>query len=710
MLLLYLITFLVAIAVTVFGVVVYVRSPQNEQHGALLALTLSIALWMSVNILSNAASLTHGESLLINKLVFVTAGLVLVTPLWFIQTLVHDQFLRRLRVLLYVLSAVPLLSGFSSLVVRDVIQVAPVTKIVFGEYALVYFMSLFVFLGLYMYALTSGLRRSKGAARSRLQVIGLSTLVAVSFALLMNGVLPYVFSSYIPSLAGPLGMSIVVVGYTYSVVKLRMFDVRLAVLRGLGYTVTLSSVFGLIAVAAAVVFRQVYGLSPYTRVTFLLFVCSSIVVGLFFRYISVYIEAVTLRLFYRNSYRTERVLSDLSRELVAASTKDTVLAAVQTQLERTVRPQHTMFIEGSDMGTEATDLRSSISLHNSGDMIDLDTPFYGELKHAQSGNCIILQLGDVRHVDMLVLGNKKNGSAYTRQDIELLRTVAKITNVALEKVRLFERTLSFNAELKAKIQAATAELETKNVRLAELLAAQDEFLSMAAHQLKPQIMAAEGFGDLLRAQLRSLPKQTSAEQLELLSLLTKSIKRIGSIMGDMVYVTHPTKAQLLVNPAHLDFYALVQREIADLAPVVEQKELVITYSTAGMQKDMYADAVKLGEAVANLLSNAVQYSAAASTISCTVEFGAEKVVFEVRDNGIGVPESSRSKLFKKYTRAPNAAAVRPTGTGVGLFVVKKIIELHHGLVYYRPGAPTGSVFGFELPYTYAESRQKVALR
>ncbi len=99
----------------------------------------------------------------------------------------------------------------------------------------------------------------------------------------------------------------------------------------------------------------------------------------------------------------------------------------------------------------------------------------------------------------------------------------------------------------------------------------------------------------------------------------------------------------------------------------------------------------------NFIDNAIFYSRPSSVVEVTLVNTGHEIRFEVRDSGIGVPVSEQHKLFTKFFRAENARRVRPDGTGIGLFMAKKVITAHGGSMIFSSKEGQGSTFGFVLP-------------
>lgn len=99
----------------------------------------------------------------------------------------------------------------------------------------------------------------------------------------------------------------------------------------------------------------------------------------------------------------------------------------------------------------------------------------------------------------------------------------------------------------------------------------------------------------------------------------------------------------------------------------------------------------------NFADNAIYYSRDNSAVNIKLSVEANNAVFTVKDTGIGVPKSERDNLFGKFYRATNARKKRPDGTGVGLYLAKKVVDAHEGELIFESVEDKGSIFGFKLP-------------
>jgi two-component system sensor histidine kinase SenX3 len=140
---------------------------------------------------------------------------------------------------------------------------------------------------------------------------------------------------------------------------------------------------------------------------------------------------------------------------------------------------------------------------------------------------------------------------------------------------------------------------------------------------------------------------------------------------------------------------LVDKVLKQTSVLAEQKGITIQYDKPAEAITARVDMSKLHEAMSNYVENAIKYSGEKTIVTVVLKGTDKEVVFEVSDQGMGVPETERKNLFSKFYRAGNARKEQPDGNGIGLFVVKSIAEGHGGEAYYKPLNP-GSLFGFRI--------------
>ena len=146
-----------------------------------------------------------------------------------------------------------------------------------------------------------------------------------------------------------------------------------------------------------------------------------------------------------------------------------------------------------------------------------------------------------------------------------------------------------------------------------------------------------------------------------------------------------------------DIVELVRREVLSIAGKENTNRYQLSVQPKDLQARAFIDVVKIREVVSNLLTNADQYSPQDTSISVQISKTTESVQVLVIDQGIGMTRTEQKRAFEKFYRSDAAKKVRPTGSGVGLYMSKEVIEAHNGEVLVTSKKSQGSSIGFRIP-------------
>jgi signal transduction histidine kinase/low affinity Fe/Cu permease len=308
---------------------------------------------------------------------------------------------------------------------------------------------------------------------------------------------------------------------------------------------------------------------------------------------------------------------------------------------------------------------------------------------------MVVQLS-VRHqpVGLLLLGAKRSGRHYDAKDARLLGAVANELSVALQNSLRFQEIQVFNTTLQQRIGDATKELRASNRQLQKLDEAKDEFVSMASHQLRTPLTSVKGYIDMV---LQGDAGKITPMQHQLLSEAFTSSERMVHLINDFLNVSRLQTGKFMLDRRPIDLAKVVGQEVDALRTTAGSRELQLQYHPPSRMPVLYLDEGKLRQVVMNFIDNAIYYSREHSTIKIRLKVELGDVVFEVHDKGIGVPKAEQAHLFTKFFRAANARKQRPDGTGVGIYLAKRVITDHGGSMIFSSVEGEGSVFGFRLP-------------
>lgn len=266
--------------------------------------------------------------------------------------------------------------------------------------------------------------------------------------------------------------------------------------------------------------------------------------------------------------------------------------------------------------------------------------------------------------------------------------VALLVGVAAllwRNLRQRERIAEERARLLAQERDARANAEAA-VRL------RDDFLGIASHELKNPLTALQGSARLLALRLERRSDLDPRER-RLLGMLIDQTKRMRRLIDTMLDVSRIDVGRLAIERAPVDLVALVSRVVEEASAPFESPRVV--FEGPREAPIVLGDELRLEQVVQNLLQNARRYSRDDTMVRVCVARDEERAIVAVADCGIGIAPEALPRLFERYFRAPDSAG-RRAGMGVGLFVVREIVDLHGGEIGVESAEGRGSTFTVRL--------------
>lgn len=226
----------------------------------------------------------------------------------------------------------------------------------------------------------------------------------------------------------------------------------------------------------------------------------------------------------------------------------------------------------------------------------------------------------------------------------------------------------------------------------------DEFIGMAAHELRNPLAALKGFADMLVYHTARGKGPALADwQQEAIEMIEEATARLDKLTEDLLDVTRLQAGRLALSRTPTDLVALVSQQVRQ-AQITTQRH-TISFETSLSKLQAQIDHVRIEQVLSNLLSNAIKYSPQGGLIEIALreESGPHAALLSVRDQGIGIPASQQARIFGRFMRAENARASEIAGTGLGLYLSRELIERHGGRLWFESTEGAGSTFTLSLP-------------
>jgi signal transduction histidine kinase len=701
-----------SVAITLLGLLIFARNPSLANNRRFALLSSAQVAWIASNYLSDY---NNAHVLLYTRLTFFFGILSAFTLRNFIvnfpsSEVFHKNLILRIHsAFTILLLPVTLLPIFISSV--DISNGESVIKTSYMYVFYIVYMAYSLFLMFFI------IRRQYLHAKLTLQkqqVINVSYGVVLYgvFAVLSNVLLPLLSSNWSSTRFGPVCTLFLVWMMAYTIVKHRLFDIRLVIARSLGYAGALILITAIYSFGVLGVAKYIFDLHLSLAEQVFLAGATGLA-GLTFQRLKVTFSRATNALFYRDAYDSQAFLEKFNKTLVTTYELRSLLQKSADIMEEVLRPSYCVFVINetptnprrvigargypSFSEVDITLLRSiTRSMHKKIIVTDILVEKYNSFQQVLQDDkiAVLARLSNSVNDDgvgYIVFGTKKSGNGYDSQDLKVIDIIANELVIAIQNALRTEEIQDFNQTLQAKVNEATRKLRRTNERLRELDESKDDFISMASHQLRTPLTSVKGYISMV---LEGDAGKVTPMQGEMLGQAFFSSQRMVYLISDLLNVSRLKTGKFIIETAKVDLVQLVQQELHQLKEAAASRSLDLQFEFPKDFPTLMFDETKIRQVIMNFADNAIYYTPAGGHVTVRLVNNPSTIELRVEDDGIGVPKHEQHHMFTKFYRAGNARQARPDGTGLGLFMAKKVIIAQGGSVIFDSVEGKGSTFGF----------------
>lgn len=668
-------------------------------------------LWVVANILANLDT-GGGAVLIFARAALIGSALIPLTFLMFCLAFTGRRVVIRERLLLLVPIILLLLAVPTSLNVQSVSNDG--SDIVPGPAYLLLSVIFVLYFSIGIVLLIRDLHVSREARRRRqLTYILAGTGLTVVPGLILSGILPQFGYSDAVSFS-PVVVLIFSTTTTIAIVQHRLFDIRLVIARSMTYLLS-------VLVMAAVYGFVVFGLSDFffdLKVSLpaqIALSSATALSALLFPLINKRFNKLTNSLFYRDAYDAQGLFGRLNNLLLSSLDMRYLMLQGTSMIEDTFKvdfafiglkngPDDYRIFSRRKIAFSEDDVRAirKITSRMKGHKVlvaaYLDEPKHTNLKEImlRYDIAVLVRLVQNAHTTeegfgYLALGNKKSGNSFSSQDVRVLETLGDELTIAVQNVLHYEEIQQFNIELQSKVDEATRKLRHSNEKLKALDETKDDFISMASHQLRTPLTSIKGYLSMV---IEGDAGTINATQEKMLSQAFTSSQRMVYLIADLLNVSRLRTGKFVIEAAPTNLAVMIEEELAQLVEAAKARDLELSFNKPKDFPEIMLDQTKTRQVVMNFIDNAIYYTPPGGHIKVQLTATDNRVELRVVDDGIGVPKTEQHHLFNKFYRAANARKARPDGTGLGLFMAKKVVIAQGGSVIFDSKENQGSTFGF----------------
>lgn len=243
-------------------------------------------------------------------------------------------------------------------------------------------------------------------------------------------------------------------------------------------------------------------------------------------------------------------------------------------------------------------------------------------------------------------------------------------------------------------RAYERELKASRDRAEQAIQLRDQFLSLAAHELRTPLTSLLGNVQLLQRRANR-ENNMSTRDLRSIQIIADQSIRLNKMIESLLDVSRIETGQLAIERKPVDLCTLIPRLIDEVQATLDERQIEMRCQL--QSAIVQGDELRLEQVFQNLIQNALKYSASTTPVTVVIQQLGAHVAVEVHDQGIGIPSGALSQLFTRFYRASNAQEGHTSGMGIGLYVVKEIVELHNGRITVESAENQGSTFTVSFP-------------
>src|SRR3989344_2071228 len=224
-----------------------------------------------------------------------------------------------------------------------------------------------------------------------------------------------------------------------------------------------------------------------------------------------------------------------------------------------------------------------------------------------------------------------------------------------------------------------------------------DFVSMAAHELRTPLTSVKGYISVF---INENKDKLTEEQMMFLRRISTSTQQLSALVENLLSVSRVERGAMSLHTQIVDWTTNVKTQVELFQIRAYEKRISIEFIPPVVKiPSVNADAVRINEVLGNLISNAINYTEPGGTIEISIELKDEEVITHVKDTGKGIPKDLLPRLFTKFFRVQGGGAEQASkGNGLGLYLSKAIVDLHHGKIWAdSEGEGKGAIFSFSLP-------------
>ena len=303
---------------------------------------------------------------------------------------------------------------------------------------------------------------------------------------------------------------------------------------------------------------------------------------------------------------------------------------------------------------------------------------------------VLAQEGDQ---GFIFVGTQNLDSLITKGDQEIITILANQIGQTLDNARLFEKTWKSQQELEIKVEERTRQLTLALEEVKKISKRKSDFISSVSHELRTPLTSIKGYAAILLAnKLGGLPEEIKNR----LEKINRHSDELVHMVNDLLDISRIESGKMNMRMESLDLKEISEKVNDLLSEQLKTKNISFSNIIPENCQKILADRSQIERVFINLVGNALKFTPQGGKISIQANRTNNSIQIDVVDTGFGIPEDVQEKIFEEFFRVDNTINQEVKGTGLGLALVKHIIEAHQGKIWVKSKPNEGSTFSFIL--------------
>lgn len=653
---------------------------------------LAVAGW----IFSIFVLLNYSQNILWGQLPFIFASLIAGFLLIFSIELGGKNNKKNISLLLLIPSLILMVLILMGYVIKTVIVANNSILNTFGNLYIIFTSYIIIYIFLTFIVLIYKYLKTRGIEKLRIKYVFLGILAFIIPSILTNLILPTFFNIWNLNSIGPVFSLLMIASISYAIARYHLMDVWVIIRIGAIYTLLLTSI------------TFIYVLFSYLLANFLKigepwnFIVPSFFITIFFSSIKKFLELITDKIFFKKKYKFLDIANQIESKIREAGLNlDKMLESVNSIISEALKVRYSNilillpkghFISRQVIGDGTDDLKLTqnspiinyLSLHpkNFLNKEELEVMTYNQTR-PEGGLIKVIEEMNKNNVSIAVpielkgkliavylLGGKKSEDQFSEEDIRLLKHVVWELSFVIDNAKSYE-------ELK---------------KLDEV---KSNFISVVSHQLRTPVTTSQW-----NLELCFDKTITKKDKNEAIRVAYDGTTFLAHQLDQLITVLEIEEKEVTIKKQPANICTILNETIFENKINLKNKKIQLTTKVNKSVPLINCDENKIKKVLQVLVINAINYTMASGKIDIIIKRDLNKknkLLVEISDDGIGIDEESKNEVFKKFFRAPKAIAATPNGFGLGLFIVKKIVDAHGGEINFEANEKKGTTFTLSLP-------------